>query len=168
MGFLKDYSKNEQALGEYLTRRSPVLVGMGIAGALVAKNVGSGTMLVDAAALLANTTWTHRVFELRVPAGTSKAGRLTLGRTTTNTDITINDFTMSREQCAFVFEKTGISVVDIGSRNGTFVGSVHLVKPDKITLTSGDILTLGRLQFRFLSSADFLVCVKEFKPETFD
>ena len=165
MGFLKDYSKNEQALGDYLTRRSPVLVGMGIAGALVAKNVGSGTMLVDAAALLANTTWTHRVFELRVPAGTSKAGRLTLGRTTTNTDITINDFTVSREQCAFVIEKGGVVIIDIGSRNGTLVGTMRLTKPQRLNLKGGEIITLGRLQFQFLTADAFLIAVKSFKPD---
>ena len=165
MSFLKDYAENQKTLSDFIANRSPVLLGLGIAGVLHGANPGANTVQVDAAELLANHTWTHRVFELKVHIDSPRPGRLTLGRTTTKTDITINDFTVSREQCAFVIEKGGVVISDIGSRNGTLVGTMRLTKPQRLNLKGGEIITLGRLQFQFLTADAFLIAVKSFKPD---
>ena len=66
-------------------------------------------------------------------------------------DIRLGDLSLSGSHCRIEPSGRGWKVVDLGSRNGTFVNDV-LVKQRK--LQDGDNLRLGRAQFRFMLSGE--------------
>ena len=154
MPFLNELARSLKASSELSFRflhGSPVLVGLGIAGYLSSNSMGPATMVVDFGDLETNATWSQRVFELRPSNDSASRGRvITVGRTSATT-ITINDFTVSREQCAFHIEGEKYSITDIGSRNGTLVGTTLLRKTQTAVLTGGEVINFGRLSFEFLT-----------------
>ena len=62
-------------------------------------------------------------------------------------DVRLGDLSLSARHCSLEPSGSGWKVVDLGSRNGTFVNDV-LVKQRK--LGDGDRVRLGRAQFRFM------------------
>ncbi len=66
-------------------------------------------------------------------------------------DVRLGDLSLSGDHCRIEPSGAGWKIVDLGSRNGTFVNEV-LVKQRK--LQDGDRLRLGRAQFRFMISAE--------------
>ena len=162
MPFLTDLVKELKGSNDATFRaahNASVLAGLGIAGALPTKAMAPGTMMVDTIDLEGSATWSGRFFELRQGPGGNPAARITVGRTAA-TDIMINDFTVSREQCAFAFEGGQYSISDIGSRNGTLVGAMLLRKPEKAPLVGGEVIKLGRLSFEFLTPDGLLARIK--------
>jgi predicted Zn finger-like uncharacterized protein len=71
--------------------------------------------------------------------------RITIGRS--NTDITLNDRVVSRLHCALEFSEGSVLLRDLGSTNGTIVGS-QLV--ETATLTSGSTFRVGMHIFQLL------------------
>ena len=65
--------------------------------------------------------------------------RITIGRS--NADITLNDRVVSRLHCALEISEDSVLLRDLGSTNGTIVGS-QLV--ETATLTSGSTFRVGR------------------------
>ena len=63
-------------------------------------------------------------------------------------DIRIQDPTLSRHHVRFERSGSHVRVVDLGSRNGTYVGPTRLGR-DKCLLRSGEVLTMGNIQVRF-------------------
>jgi transcriptional regulator with GAF, ATPase, and Fis domain len=78
---------------------------------------------------------------LRVPLG---AAPLLVGRSGT-ADVRVNDQSLSSRHCRIEPVDSGWKVVDLDSRNGTFVNDV-LVK--QRLLEDGDVLRLGRVELR--------------------
>ena len=68
-----------------------------------------------------------------------------------SSDIRLGDLSLSGDHCRIEPSGRGWKIVDLGSRNGTFVNEV-LVKQRK--LQDGDRFRLGRAQFRFLTSSE--------------
>jgi predicted component of type VI protein secretion system len=73
---------------------------------------------------------------------------LLVGRGTT-ADVRVGDLSMSARHCRIEPTDGGWKVVDLGSRNGTFVNDV-LVQQRR--LQDGDVVRLGRAVFRFMLS----------------
>ena len=71
--------------------------------------------------------------------------RITIGRS--NADITINDRVVSRLHCALEISEDSVLLRDLGSTNGTIVGS-QLV--ETATLTSGSTFRVGMHIFQLL------------------
>jgi predicted Zn finger-like uncharacterized protein len=71
--------------------------------------------------------------------------RVTIGRS--NADIIINDRVVSRLHCALEISQDSVLLRDLGSTNGTIVGS-QLV--ETATLTSGSTFRVGRHVFQLL------------------
>ena len=71
--------------------------------------------------------------------------RVTIGRS--NVDIVINDRVVSRQHCALEVSEEGVLLRDLGSTNGTIVGS-ELVQT--ATLTSGSTFRIGMNIFQLL------------------
>jgi hypothetical protein len=71
--------------------------------------------------------------------------RVTIGRS--NADITINDRVVSRLHCALEITEDSVLLRDLGSTNGTIVGS-QLV--ETATLTSGSTFRVGMHIFQLL------------------
>jgi pSer/pThr/pTyr-binding forkhead associated (FHA) protein len=71
--------------------------------------------------------------------------RVTIGRS--NVDIVINDRVVSRQHCALEISEDGVRLRDLGSTNGTIVGS-ELVQT--AVLTSGSTFRIGMNIFQLL------------------
>ncbi|MGH8873429.1 MAG: FHA domain-containing protein [Acidimicrobiia bacterium] len=70
-------------------------------------------------------------------------GNTTVGRHP-ESDIFLNDVTVSRQHCRFVVDDDGLMVEDSGSTNGTYVNDARV---DKATLKAGDEVLVGRFHF---------------------
>ena len=147
---LDDMKANFKKLGEgafLVAHDVPVLVGKGIAGALSTQKAASGaTLAAEIGPYLESLTWMERVFELRPVVKGSKA--VTLGRTA-DSDVMINDFSVSRKQCAFSQQGTSWVLADSGSTNGTVVAGKKYKAPATVVLNGGEEIIVGRLAFEF-------------------
>lgn len=74
-----------------------------------------------------------------------KAGSNTIGRSREN-DVVLLDASLSRVHARIDVEDDGSSVLDLGSRNGTFVGGLRVLQ---CRLKHGDAVQLGELPLRF-------------------
>ncbi|MCX8007120.1 MAG: FHA domain-containing protein [Coriobacteriia bacterium] len=72
--------------------------------------------------------------------------RLTIGRNPAS-DIFLNDVTVSRSHAVIEVGPAGVTIEDVGSLNGTYVGDIRV---DKATLRHGDLVQIGRFQLLFL------------------
>lgn len=70
-------------------------------------------------------------------------GNTTVGRHP-ESDIFLNDVTVSRQHCRFLVEEGGLIVEDSGSTNGTYVNDARV---DQATLKAGDEVLVGRFHF---------------------
>ncbi|MEA1903192.1 MAG: FHA domain-containing protein [Actinomycetota bacterium] len=70
-------------------------------------------------------------------------GNTTVGRHP-ESDIFLNDVTVSRHHCRFVTTGDSISVEDSGSTNGTYVNQERV---DQTKLSAGDEVMVGRFHF---------------------
>ena len=70
-------------------------------------------------------------------------GNTTVGRHP-ESDIFLNDVTVSRQHCRFLVEEEGLIVEDSGSTNGTYVNDARV---DQATLRAGDEVLVGRFHF---------------------
>lgn len=70
-------------------------------------------------------------------------GNTTVGRHP-ESDIFLNDVTVSRQHCRFVVGDEGLTVEDSGSTNGTYVNDARV---DKVRLQAGDEVLVGRFHF---------------------
>jgi hypothetical protein len=72
-----------------------------------------------------------------------RGGNTTVGRHP-ESDIFLNDVTVSRHHCRFVVKGDTLSVEDSGSTNGTYVNDERV---DSAKLTAGDEVLIGRFHF---------------------
>ena len=66
-------------------------------------------------------------------------------------DITLDDITVSRRHCEVTLESSRFVVRDVGSLNGTYVNQKRV---DAIELTQGDELQIGKFHLVFLERPD--------------
>jgi pSer/pThr/pTyr-binding forkhead associated (FHA) protein len=66
-------------------------------------------------------------------------------------DIFLNDITVSRRHAEVRREDAGYSVIDLGSLNGTYVNRERV---DKTELASGDELQIGKFRLLFLAAPE--------------
>lgn len=72
-----------------------------------------------------------------------REGNTTVGRHP-ESDIFLNDVTVSRHHCRFTTKGDILTVEDSGSTNGTYVNEERV---DSATLTAGDEVLVGRFHF---------------------
>jgi len=70
-------------------------------------------------------------------------GNTTVGRHP-ESDIFLNDVTVSRQHCRFVISDAGLIIEDSGSTNGTYVNDARV---DEAILVAGDEVLVGRFHF---------------------
>ena len=75
--------------------------------------------------------------------------KLTVGRDP-DSDIFLNDMTVSRSHAVLMLSQGSVTVTDAGSLNGTYVNGVCV---DKAELREGDILQIGTFQMMFHGEA---------------
>lgn len=72
-----------------------------------------------------------------------KEGNTTVGRHP-ESDIFLNDVTVSRQHCRFMVGGDSVSIEDSGSTNGTYVNDERV---DSAVLKAGDEVLIGRFHF---------------------
>ncbi|TCJ16613.1 FHA domain-containing protein [Rubrobacter taiwanensis] len=72
--------------------------------------------------------------------------RVTVGRSP-ESDIFIDDVTVSREHAEIVRNERGYRIRDVGSLNGTYVNRVRV---DSVDLRNGDEIQIGKFRFKFV------------------
>ena len=65
-------------------------------------------------------------------------------------DIFLNDMTVSRAHAVVHSDQHGVSIADAGSLNGTYVNGVVA---EEATLSDGDVVQIGTFQMLFLSGS---------------
>ena len=75
-----------------------------------------------------------------------RGGEITLGRDP-QSDIFLNDITVSRKHAKVTMEQSAIKVSDVGSLNGTYVNGARV---EVTTLKHGDELQIGKFKLIFL------------------
>jgi hypothetical protein len=81
----------------------------------------------------------------------SKEVMLMLGRSR-YCDVLVPEDTISEEHCRLLIRGEQMAVIDIGSTNGTSVNLTRLERGDPRRLVDGDMVTIGRYSFQFLSA----------------
>lgn len=74
--------------------------------------------------------------------GVTRAGRAV------DSEIFLDDVTVSRRHAEFVVDAEGISVRDVGSLNGTYVNADRI---ERRVLRDGDQVQIGKFRFQFLA-----------------
>lgn len=77
---------------------------------------------------------------------TLEAGTTTAGRHP-DSDIFLDDITVSRRHVELVWNGSGFDVVDVGSLNGTYVNRERI---DRAPLSNGDELQIGKYKLVFI------------------
>lgn len=72
-----------------------------------------------------------------------REGNTTVGRHP-ESDIFLNDVTVSRHHCRFQLSDDTLTVEDSGSTNGTYVNDKRI---DSVELSAGDEVMVGRFHF---------------------
>jgi DNA-binding winged helix-turn-helix (wHTH) protein len=80
-----------------------------------------------------------------------RAGVTELGRSTEG-DGVFDSSTISREHARIVVDGASATIEDLGSKNGTFVGTTRVVS--QVELRDGDIVRLGSVKARFCCETD--------------
>ena len=86
-------------------------------------------------------TGKHKGKRLKIPDGESIVGRDEAAQ------VRIASEEVSRKHCALLSSAQGITVRDLGSRNGTFVNGKPITEATE--LKPGDLLVIGPMGFRF-------------------
>jgi pSer/pThr/pTyr-binding forkhead associated (FHA) protein len=93
--------------------------------------------------------------ELRVyPVHSDDFELIDLGRTPNN-DVVIPDVTVSKLHCYFERKGTLFTLIDAGSRNGTFIDDDKVPtrgQGEPVALKTGDNLTIGSVRARFVNA----------------
>jgi pSer/pThr/pTyr-binding forkhead associated (FHA) protein len=75
-----------------------------------------------------------------------KEGVVTVGRTP-QSDIFLDDVTVSRKHAEIERNESGYRIRDVGSLNGTYVNRVRV---DAVDLRNGDEIQIGKYRFKFV------------------
>lgn len=76
-------------------------------------------------------------------------GNTTIGRKGKGANITIEDKSISAFHCLIYIDKTNVEIVDLDSRNGTYVNGKKINKIP-VNLKHSDVIQLGNKEYRFL------------------
>jgi len=152
-----EYKKELNRLGAPGFARAyfqPVLVALGMAGDVQNPRADGGTGKIDADSIFACGRLTGRVFPVAKPRNSAR-GPITVGRTSEN-DIAIAEYSVSRKHCIIARVETEYRLTDMGSTNGTTVDGVLLAPQKPLRLRGGETISLGRLMLVFYFPEGFI------------
>jgi hypothetical protein len=132
----------------------PVLVALGMAGDMKNSSMDGGTGVIDVEGLFACGRLTGRVFPVAKPHNSAR-GPITVGRTSEN-DIAIAEYSISRRHCIIARVETEYRLTDMGSKNGTVVDGVRLAAHKPLRLRGGETISFGRLMLVFYFTEGFI------------
>jgi hypothetical protein len=155
--YATEYKKELNRIGARAFERTyfqPVLVVLGMAGDMKDSPSNGRTGMVDVDAIFACGRLTGRVFPVTKPQNSGR-GPITIGRTSEN-DIAIAEYSVSRKHCIVVRVETEYRLTDMGSTNGTIVDGVPLAPQKPVRLHGGETISLGRLMLVFYFPDGFI------------
>jgi hypothetical protein len=162
--FMSEYAVEMKELGPtafQVKYRGGVLVGVGMV-AKVSERPLSWRRRTLAAIELEEVTQVasifDRVWRIRKDPGSQRGAAITAGQSADN-DIVLPEYTVSTQHVAFNFDAAGLSIMDLGSFNGTKVNSVLIEPLSNYRLKDKAQIVLGRIRFDYLSSDSFLAAV---------
>lgn len=131
-----------------------VLILQGLTGTLREPARSGTTVITDLNETVTLSKLVGRVFPL-VKSRHTAPGPILVGRGA-DSDVTIPDYSVSSRHCYFVFGGKDVLLSDCGSTNGTFVDNRQLAPRQKVPLSGGEKLVMGRFAFLFLRPMGFL------------
>lgn len=160
--YLRDYVRELGDLGERAFRqrhREPVLIVVGRASRKRPADTGAETEVetdVETQGDRPNGLL-DRVFLLTKRKGSyASIGPVLVGRADDDdVDVTIPDASISKRHCAFAALDGAATITDCGSRNGTTVNGMAVLRDRVVPLAGGETIGLGRLQLTFETAAGF-------------
>ena len=159
-GHVDDYVQELKRVGEVAFRKrhpTPVLIVTGRLTRGTRAGTDEITRLTSVAKSgkhRASLALVHRVVPLET-ASHAPAGAVIVGRTTEN-DVTIPEYSISKRHCAFELREGGMVVSDCGSTNGTLLNGAAIEGDAAVPLCGGEIITMGRFTFVYETAAGFL------------
>ncbi|MSP25058.1 MAG: FHA domain-containing protein [Myxococcales bacterium] len=163
--FLIEYATELKTLGPAafnVQYRGSVLVGCGMSAKVVERpfrwrrrTLGA----VDLEQLAPIASIVDRVWRVRKDPGAQRGGNITAGQGGDN-DIVLPEYTVSTQHCAFLFDASGMSIMDMGSLNGTKIDGVLIEPLVGVRLKDKAVVTLGRLCLEYLMNPSFIEIVK--------
>jgi hypothetical protein len=177
--YLHEYAISFARLGEagFLLEYggTPVLVGEGISGELQDRLFSSAKVDIHQTFTIqpidpngfSSEAMKGRVFTLEPNPDSSQGSNpdsshgamIVVGRWN-NEDVMLPDHSVSRRHCGFLLGPEGVSVMDLGSKNGTEVDDRVLSKDESCPLEGGELITIGRLCLRFSTGVQFARLLK--------
>ncbi len=104
----------------------------------------------------------YEVFPVKKLPGNPWPDRMSVGRAR-NSDIVLPDNSVSKLHAHFVYDDDGdLTLVDAGSRNGTFVGKTKLTAGAPEKVSSGEQITFGAIVLRYLSAEDLFELIERY------
>jgi hypothetical protein len=164
--YLDEYIGALKRMGETKFREahgSPVLIVTKQAGALGDRTGRPGettTVAVITEARQQGLALLNRVFPLTKPAG-SPPGPVSLGRTEDN-DVVVDEDSISKRHCLFLFDGDEVRIADSGSTNGTSLNGMRLSVDAPVLLLGSEVITAGRFTFLFHTGPGFIRYLKQF------
>ncbi len=170
---MKDLLQELKTNGErafLAAHKYPVLLGFGLAGKMEKPQHDKQqvtqplTRAVNVGALLESALmWKDVPIELRPGPCSCDTNQVRVGRTA-YMDVILPDFSISRHHCTFEWKDGAMMLRDADSRNGTLVGNRPAGKV--AYLRGGEILTLGRLVFQYLTAEGLVQRLRETDKKT--
>ena len=120
---------------------------------VVGDSVPGGSRGVESGQVLVVRKEAHKGRLDRFGQAGSLGSWISIGRQS-NSEVMVNDFTVSKEHAQIRQVEDGFEIEDLESSNKTLVNGTALVPGVPVRLESGDKLRLGRVELRFFRSAD--------------
>lgn len=130
-----------------------------------AVTVSGGTLFLDARSkvvegisdpeMFEDRRFRREVFVLLEGGGQRKGRTISIGRTG-NSDVVINDYTVSARHAIFdrSFQGEGPHIGCAGGRNGTFVNGHRIKASTFAPLVTGDLVRVGRVEMIYVSQSE--------------
>lgn len=163
--YLTEYAVVMNSLGPtafQVKYRGAVLVGVGMVAKVSERPFGwrrrtLGAIELEEVAEVVSVV--DRVWRIRKDPGAQRGANITVGQSADN-DIVLPEYTISSQHCAFAFDAAGLSIMDLGSLNGTKVESVLIEPLSPCRLKDKVEITLGRIKLEFLKNESFIELVR--------
>jgi pSer/pThr/pTyr-binding forkhead associated (FHA) protein len=163
--YMSEYAAEMNKLGPtafQVKYRGAVLVGIGMV-AKVSERPLSWRRRTLAAIELDEVAFVQslvdRVWRVRKDPGSQRGAAITAGQSADN-DIVLPEYTVSTQHAAFNFDAAGMSIMDLGSLNGTKVDGVLVEPHANFRLKDKAQIVMGRIKFDFWQSDSFVAAVR--------
>lgn len=102
----------------------------------------------------------YRVYSLVKNAQNPWPDRISIGRARNN-DVVIAEASVSKLHCHYMPTEAARIIVDINSKNGTYVNDIRIPPGEKATIALGDNVRLGSVQTKLINASGLYDVINE-------